>query len=82
MSYTAKCIIHPFKLQEGSEGEKDMGPDMDDMTGAEVPMEIPDSPLVMWGTEIQYIDLERGDAGLGFSILDYQVSASECGGGI
>nr|XP_023685484.1 multiple PDZ domain protein-like isoform X2 [Paramormyrops kingsleyae] len=62
----------PDKLQEGSQRDKDTGPDMDDITGAEVPVETPDSTLVMWETEIQYIDLERGDSGLGFSILDYQ----------
>ncbi|KAG7458875.1 hypothetical protein MATL_G00225250 [Megalops atlanticus] len=30
------------------------------------------SPLAMWETEIRVIELEKGDAGLGFSILDYQ----------
>ncbi|XP_041076936.1 multiple PDZ domain protein isoform X9 [Polyodon spathula] len=30
------------------------------------------SPLAMWETEIQDIELEKGDTGLGFSILDYQ----------
>ncbi|XP_061107524.1 multiple PDZ domain protein isoform X2 [Conger conger] len=30
------------------------------------------SCLAMWETEIQDIDLEKGDSGLGFSILDYQ----------
>ncbi|KAJ8247757.1 hypothetical protein GJAV_G00249950 [Gymnothorax javanicus] len=32
----------------------------------------PGSPLAMWETEIQVIQLEKGEAGLGFSILDYQ----------
>ena len=27
----------------------------------------------MWSADIQYIELEKGDRGLGFSILDYQV---------
>lgn len=31
------------------------------------------APLAMWESEIQYIELEKGDGGLGFSILDYQV---------
>lgn len=31
------------------------------------------SPLAMWELEIQNIELEKGDGGLGFSILDYQV---------
>ncbi|XP_046904878.1 multiple PDZ domain protein-like isoform X2 [Hypomesus transpacificus] len=30
------------------------------------------SPLAMWETEIQDIELEKGEDGLGFSILDYQ----------
>ncbi|XP_027894218.1 multiple PDZ domain protein isoform X5 [Xiphophorus couchianus] len=30
------------------------------------------SPLAMWEMEIQNIELERGEGGLGFSILDYQ----------
>ena len=28
----------------------------------------------MWTEEIEYVDLEKGDRGLGFSILDYKVS--------
>lgn len=31
------------------------------------------SPLAMWELEIQNIELEKGEGGLGFSILDYQV---------
>ncbi|KAL4640297.1 multiple PDZ domain protein-like [Arapaima gigas] len=30
------------------------------------------SPLPMWETRVQDIELRKGDAGLGFSILDYQ----------
>ncbi|NXI99555.1 MPDZ protein, partial [Psophia crepitans] len=30
------------------------------------------SPLAMWKTEVQHIELEKGSVGLGFSILDYQ----------
>ncbi|KAM9836431.1 multiple PDZ domain protein [Aulostomus maculatus] len=30
------------------------------------------SPLAMWELEIQNIELEKGESGLGFSILDYQ----------
>lgn len=29
--------------------------------------------LAMWESEIQDIELEKGERGLGFSILDYQV---------
>jgi len=28
----------------------------------------------MWSDEIEYVDLEKEDRGLGFSILDYKVS--------
>ena len=28
----------------------------------------------MWTEEVEYVDLEKGDRGLGFSILDYKVS--------
>lgn len=31
------------------------------------------APLAMWESEIQNIELEKGEGGLGFSILDYQV---------
>lgn len=31
------------------------------------------SPLAMWETEVQTYELLKGEAGLGFSILDYQV---------
>lgn len=31
------------------------------------------SPLAMWELEIHNIELEKGEGGLGFSILDYQV---------
>ncbi|KAM6471092.1 multiple PDZ domain protein isoform 10-T12 [Liasis olivaceus] len=34
--------------------------------------EVQGSPLAMWETEIQQIELEKGSRGLGFSILDYQ----------
>jgi len=35
------------------------------------------TPLAMWETEIQDIELEKGESGLGFSILDYQVRKLE-----
>jgi multiple PDZ domain protein len=34
------------------------------------------APLAMWEAGIQYIELEKGSRGLGFSILDYQVTIS------
>lgn len=46
-------------------------------TAAETPDHVTEeaigSPLAMWELEIQNIELEKGDGGLGFSILDYQV---------
>lgn len=38
--------------------------------------EVKSSALAMWETEVQHIDLEKGSMGLGFSILDYQVSSA------
>lgn len=35
--------------------------------------EVLGSPLAMWELEVQNIELEKGEGGLGFSILDYQV---------
>ncbi|XP_064295172.1 multiple PDZ domain protein isoform X24 [Phalacrocorax carbo] len=34
--------------------------------------EVQSSSLAMWETEVQHIELEKGNMGLGFSILDYQ----------
>ncbi|XP_062465020.1 multiple PDZ domain protein isoform X16 [Pezoporus occidentalis] len=34
--------------------------------------EVQSSSLAMWEAEVQHIELEKGSAGLGFSILDYQ----------
>lgn len=31
------------------------------------------APLAMWELKVQNIELEKGEGGLGFSILDYQV---------
>lgn len=36
--------------------------------------EVQGSPLAMWETEVQQIELGKGNMGLGFSILDYQVT--------
>lgn len=38
-----------------------------------VPEETVGTSLAMWESEIQDIELEKGERGLGFSILDYQV---------
>lgn len=34
------------------------------------------APLAMWELEVQNIELEKEEGGLGFSILDYQVRNS------
>ncbi|KAJ8262304.1 hypothetical protein GJAV_G00164950 [Gymnothorax javanicus] len=44
----------------------------DDGVKASTAEEALGSPLAMWETEIQDIELEKGETGLGFSILDYQ----------
>ena len=31
-------------------------------------------PMSMWSDEIEYVELDKEDRGLGFSILDYKVS--------
>ncbi|KAL0970305.1 hypothetical protein UPYG_G00240130 [Umbra pygmaea] len=41
-------------------------------TGEDVTEETLGSPLAMWETDIQHMELEKGESGLGFSILDYQ----------
>ncbi|KAJ8271357.1 hypothetical protein COCON_G00102160, partial [Conger conger] len=51
------CVVHC----DGSEALKE-----------HVAEESRGSPLAMWETERQVLELEKGDAGLGFSILDYQ----------
>ena len=46
---------------------------------------LPDSPSptrfnessAMWSDEIEYVDLEKEDRGLGFSILDYKVNPAK-----
>ncbi|XP_044612422.2 multiple PDZ domain protein isoform X6 [Equus asinus] len=42
------------------------------MTDAGQNAEEVQGPLAMWETDVQYIELEKGSKGLGFSILDYQ----------
>ncbi|XP_071020473.1 multiple PDZ domain protein-like isoform X6 [Oncorhynchus clarkii lewisi] len=52
-----------FLVFDGSEGVATRENVTDETLGA---------PLAMWETEIQDIELEKGESGLGFSILDYQ----------
>lgn len=46
-------------------------PTAEDITKRGVPPMSP--PLAMWEKEAQVVELEKGESGLGFSILDYQV---------
>lgn len=46
-------------------------PTAEDITKRGVPPMSP--PLAMWEREAQVVELEKGESGLGFSILDYQV---------
>lgn len=46
------------------------------MTDADQSAEV-QGPLAMWEVDVQQIELEKGSKGLGFSILDYQVNASD-----
>ncbi|XP_033029163.1 multiple PDZ domain protein isoform X2 [Lacerta agilis] len=54
----------------GSSETEDANLDMDNM--GQSSDEVQGSPLAMWETNIQQIELEKGSMGLGFSILDYQ----------
>nr|XP_029522725.1 multiple PDZ domain protein-like isoform X5 [Oncorhynchus nerka] len=55
--------LSSFLVPGGSEGAA---------TRENVTEETLGAPLAMWETEIQDIELEKGETGLGFSILDYQ----------
>ncbi|KAK6323203.1 hypothetical protein J4Q44_G00055420 [Coregonus suidteri] len=55
--------LNSFLVPGGSEGAA---------TRENVTEETLGAPLAMWETEIQDIELEKGESGLGFSILDYQ----------
>lgn len=46
-------------------------PTAEDITRRGVPPMSP--PLAMWERETEVVELEKGESGLGFSILDYQV---------
>ncbi|XP_019373137.1 PREDICTED: multiple PDZ domain protein isoform X10 [Gavialis gangeticus] len=48
------------------------GPDLKMADMGQNTEEVQGSPLAMWETEVQQIELEKGNMGLGFSILDYQ----------
>ncbi|XP_056156626.1 multiple PDZ domain protein [Lampris incognitus] len=59
--------LSSFQVPEDSEVRADAAAVKDNVTE-----ETPGSPLAMWESEIQNIELEKGEGGLGFSILDYQ----------
>ncbi|CAG02285.1 unnamed protein product, partial [Tetraodon nigroviridis] len=64
-------LFHPaasvsFTLQKKTEAAED--PAAEDGVAEEAI----GSPLAMWESEVQSIELEKGEGGLGFSILDYQ----------
>lgn len=46
------------------------------VTQDHVTEEAVEAPLAMWELEVQNIELEKEEGGLGFSILDYQVRNS------
>uniref|UniRef100_A0A7M4E6E0 Multiple PDZ domain protein n=1 Tax=Crocodylus porosus TaxID=8502 RepID=A0A7M4E6E0_CROPO len=48
------------------------GPDLKMVDMGQNTEEVQGSPLAMWETGVQQIELEKGNMGLGFSILDYQ----------
>ncbi|KYO42841.1 inaD-like protein isoform C [Alligator mississippiensis] len=48
------------------------GPDLKMADMGQNTEEVQGSPLAMWETEVQQIELGKGNMGLGFSILDYQ----------
>uniref|UniRef100_A0AAX7TVT5 Multiple PDZ domain protein n=1 Tax=Astatotilapia calliptera TaxID=8154 RepID=A0AAX7TVT5_ASTCA len=52
--------------------QSDEGMGLHTATQGNVSEEAIGSPLAMWELEIQNIELEKGEGGLGFSILDYQ----------
>lgn len=70
MSFQSHVDLGEFIGSADTEGTgfemADVGQNADEVQG---------SPLAMWETEIQHVELEKGSMGLGFSILDYQVTS-------
>lgn len=64
-----------FPLQKQTEASGALAPEDPAVRADEdsVAEEAIGSPLAMWELEVQNIELEKGEGGLGFSILDYQV---------
>lgn len=65
------CIVTPLRLSQLDQGCVIPCPTAEDITKRGVPPMSP--PLAMWEREAQVVELEKGESGLGFSILDYQV---------
>uniref|UniRef100_A0A8C1V7C5 Multiple PDZ domain crumbs cell polarity complex component n=1 Tax=Cyprinus carpio TaxID=7962 RepID=A0A8C1V7C5_CYPCA len=79
VSVTMVCC-RPAPLMTDSQTDRPCPEDMDFLISGEsedsmkdhVTEEPTGTALAMWETEIQDIELEKGESGLGFSILDYQ----------
>lgn len=65
------CPFPPVCLTQLDQGCVIPCPTAEDITKRGVPPMSP--PLAMWEREAQVVELEKGESGLGFSILDYQV---------
>lgn len=65
------CLLSSLCLSQLDQGCVIPCPTAEDITKRGVPPMSP--PLAMWEKEAQVVELEKGESGLGFSILDYQV---------
>lgn len=65
------CPLRPLCWSQLDQGCVIPCPTAEDITKRGVPPMSP--PLAMWEREAQVVELEKGESGLGFSILDYQV---------
>lgn len=70
------AFLRPFTPGSVCLSQLDQGcvipcPTAEDITKRGVPPMSP--PLAMWERDPQVVELEKGESGLGFSILDYQV---------
>lgn len=70
-SFYIFCCLSSFHLFQLDQGCVIPCPTAEDITKRGVPPMSP--PLAMWEREAQVVELEKGESGLGFSILDYQV---------
>lgn len=70
-SFYLPCPLFSLRLFQLDQGCVIPCPTAEDITKRGVPPMSP--PLAMWEREALVIELEKGESGLGFSILDYQV---------